>query len=139
MPARKREATPATSPNPSADPPATVLKTEVALQIGLLVRSAAYDLEVAPRPNGADLAAARDGTVWATFHVDVDRRRPLNLLVGATVWGGARTSLPAEVAWDSPQKDVVSDFVRDRLALACKRGRAENPDHCARCPDPRHR
>jgi len=109
------------------------------MQIGLMIRGAAYQLEVTPRPNGADFAAGREGTVWATFHVDVDRRRPLLLRVGATVWGGARTNLSEDVAWDAKPAPPFAAFVRDRLALACKRGRAEDPDHCRDCPEASHR
>src|SRR5687767_9734316 len=104
-----------------------------------MVRAAGYALEVAPRPNGVDLAAAREGTVWATFHVDVPKGRPLFLNVGATVWGGARQGHEGEIAWDASPDERLSAFVRDRLALACKKGRAEDPDHCAECPDPTHR
>lgn len=109
------------------------------MRIGLLVRQCGYELEATPRANGADLAAGRDGTVWATFHLDVDRRRPLNLLVGATVWGGARVALEGAVPFAGEPARGLEGFVRDRLALACRKGRAENPDHCAACPDPSHR
>lgn len=119
--------------------PPTVLETETAIQIGLLIRAAGYDVDVTPRPTGADLAAERHGTVWATFHVDVDRKRPLFLRVGATVWGGARVGSGREVPWDEPPAEPVVAFVRDRIALACKKGRQENPDHCRECPDASHR
>lgn len=119
--------------------PSTVLETETAVQLGLLIRSAAYQLEVTPRPNGADLAAGREGTVWATFHVDVDPRRPVFLRVGATVWGGARTNFADDLTWDAKATPRLAAFVKDRLALACKRGRAEDPEHCRDCPEPSHR
>ena len=119
--------------------PSTILETETAVQVGLLIRSAAYALEVTPRPNGADLAAGREGTVWATFHLDVDPRRPLLLRVGATVWGGARTNFSEELTWDAKPTPGLVAFVRDRLALACKRGRAEDPEHCRACPEASHR
>jgi hypothetical protein len=119
--------------------PSTVLETETAFHVGRLVRAAGYELEVTPRPNGADLAAGRDGTIWATFHVDIDQRRPLFLRLGATVWGGARTAIGSDVPWDAKPDEPLSAFVRDRLELACKRGRSQNPDHCAECPNPKHR
>lgn len=122
-----------------ADFPSTILETETAVQVGLLIRSSAYALEVTPRANGADLAAGREGTVWATFHLDVEPRRPLFLRVGATVWGGARTNLADDLTWDARPSPALAAFVRDRLALACKRGRAEDPEHCRECPDPTHR
>lgn len=109
------------------------------MQIGLHVRAAAYELEVTPRPNGADFAAGREGTVWATFHLDVDPRRPLFLRVGATVWGGARTNLQEDVTWDAKATPAFAAFIKDRLALACKRGRSQDPDHCRHCPEPAHR
>lgn len=122
-----------------ADAPQTPLSTEAALAIGLLIRHAGYEVDVAPRPGGADLAAAREGTVWATFHLDLDKRKPLNLRVGATVWGGARIACPVEVPYDGAPDPRLEEFVKERLAMACKKGRLENPDHCAECPDASHR
>ncbi len=122
-----------------AEFPNTVLETETALKIGMLVRASAYELEVTPRPSGADLAAGREGTIWATFHVDADPKRPLFLRVGATVWGGARRGIGTEVRWDSPAGEQLEAFVRDRLEFACKQGRTQDPEHCAKCPVPSHR
>jgi hypothetical protein len=122
-----------------ADVPETVLQTEAALRVGRLVQDFAYQLEVTPRPKGADLAAARDGTVWATFHLDVDPQRPLQLRVGATIWGGARANLDAPVEWTGAPPKALDEFVRQRFDVACRRGREENPDHCAECPIPGHR
>ncbi|HLE47625.1 MAG TPA: hypothetical protein VI818_04950 [Candidatus Thermoplasmatota archaeon] len=119
--------------------PTRVLETEAAIQIGLLIRAAGYEVDATPRPDGADLAAGRRGTIWATFHVDMDRKRPLFLRVGATVWGGARVPAASDVAFDAEPDVHVKAFVRDRLALACKKGREESPDHCDACPDPTHR
>jgi hypothetical protein len=116
----------------------SVLETEAAFEIGKLVRAAGYGLEVAPRAKGADLAASRDGTVWATFHLDVDGKHADALHVGATVWGGARSPGPPDLPRRGTLNGRLSAFVRDRLLLACKRGRAENPDHCSTCPDPTH-
>ena len=119
--------------------PETALATEAAIRMGLLVGEAGYDLDATPRPKGADLAARRHGTTWATFHMDVDRARPLLLRIGATVWGGARQDMADDVLWDGPPGEALDRFVRERLAFACKRGRAEDPEHCAECPDLTHR
>ena len=119
--------------------PQAVLETETAIKIGLLIRAARYEVDATPRSNGADLAAERHGAIWATFHVDVDREKPRFLRVGATVWGGARVSAGRHVPWDEPADDRVVAFVRERLAVACKKGREANPDHCKDCPDAGHR
>lgn len=119
-------------------PPTTILETEAALLLGKLVQEAGYELEVTARKGGADLAASRRSTIWATFHVDVDRARPLFLRVGATVWGGARIATRFDVAWDGPPDPRLRTFAHDRLAMACKKGREESPDHCDACPQPGH-
>lgn len=119
--------------------PNTALETEAALKLGMMIRAAGYELDPSPRKNGADLAAARHGTIWLTFHVDVDPGKPLLLRIGATVWGGARINTGFEVPWDASPDERLIKFARDRLALACKRGREESPDHCEECPEPSHR
>jgi hypothetical protein len=81
--------------------------------------------------------------VWATFHLGYDRQRPLFVRVGATVWGGARADFPQLLAYDdaaAARDGRLDAFAADRLALACRKGLAEDPGHCDACPvGDRHR
>jgi len=123
--------------------PETVLETEAAVRVAMAIRNAGYELEATPRGQGADFGAQRNGTVWATFHLEVDKRRPLFLKLGATVFGGARQEAPGAFPYDEREAYAdsrVEAFVRDRLALACRRGLEQDPQHCDACPDgERHR
>lgn len=120
-----------------SDYPDSVLDTEAALRVGVAVHAAAYELEPAPRKNGADLSALRNGSVWATFHLDVDAKRPLFLRFGATVFGGARQDAAGTFPFHDPEAfrdGRIEAFVGDRLALACRRGLEQDPRHCDACP-----
>lgn len=125
------------------EPPESLLATDLAERIGLAVRAAGYELEVVPRKEAADLGAARNGVVWATFHLGYEPKRPLFVRIGATVWGGARQDFSEALPYDDPRAAAdgrVEGFVRERLGVACRRGLEQDPGHCDACPQgERHR
>lgn len=115
-----------------------LLRTEAALRLGLLVHACGYEVEPAPRAHGVDFGAVRNGTVWATFHLESDAHDSERLRLGATVFGGARQDAPTPltptlVPPETAQR--LEAFVRDRLRWACKRGCEQDSKHCADCPD----
>jgi hypothetical protein len=123
--------------------PESALETEAALRVGVAIHAEGYEVEPSPRKNGADFGALRHGSVWATFHLDVDPRRPLFLRLGATVFGGARQDATGTFPYDDAATYTdgrVERFVSERLALACRRGLEQDPRHCDACPrGERHR